>query len=136
MSILCVTMKRPLTHYAKDGELSLPSPKKFQKHSISIRKRSLSRTYCKLYLILGQLVIGCNQSEHPKPVVGQLTKVVLHMKPEIHTETVEIFHEPKRRKASIQQKRESTLKARYIVEIETQYYGPNRKSRVNCIAYD
>ena len=129
-------MKRPLTHSCKRWRTFPPIPKKISKHSISIRKRSLSRTYCKLCLILGQLVIGCNQSEHPKPVVGQLTKVVLHMKPEIHTETVEIFHEPKRRKASIQQKRESTLKARYIVEIETQYYGPNRKSKVNCIAYD
>ena len=135
MSILCVTMKQPLTNSCKIRR-RLPLPKNFQNVLSAYENKSFSRTYCQLCLILGQVVIGCNESEHPKPVVGQLTKVLLHTKPEIQTETIEIFHEPKRRKASIQQKRESTLKARYIVNIETQCYGPNRKSIIQCIEYD
>ena len=95
-----------------------------------------SRIYSQLCLILGQLVIGSNQSEFPNPVVGQLTKVILHMKPCIQTETIEIFHEPKKNEMNNQQKRESTLKTRCILEAEIQYYGPKQKSIIDCVVFN
>ena len=86
--------------------------------------------------ILGQLVIGSNQNEFPNPVVGQLTKVILHVKPGIQTETIEIFHEPKRSEMNAHQRRESTLKTRCILEAEIQYYGPKQKSSIDCVKFN
>ena len=76
-------------------------------------------------MLLGEL--GDQQSEFAKPVVGQLTQVLLHMKPEMHTETIEIFHEGKQHQAQCLKQLESTLMPRCIIEIKMQYYGPKKK---------
>lgn len=80
-------------------------------------------------MILGKLVVGgepIGLNNHG-PVVGQLTQVLLHMKPEIHSETIEIFHQAKQSDAKTQKKLENVLKPRYIIEIRTECYGSKKK---------
>eukprot|EP00112_Aurelia_sp_Birch-Aquarium-sp1_P020551 Seg532.5 transcript_id=Seg532.5/GoldUCD/mRNA.D3Y31 product="hypothetical protein" protein_id=Seg532.5/GoldUCD/D3Y31 len=69
------------------------------------------------------------------PAVGQFTRVLLTPKPEIFTETLEIYHTAKEDEKKKQKNRRSVLKPRHMTEILTQYYGPElsnkRKHAVN-----